>query len=117
MNQKRTQEGVDSHTVNIDRDRHPYTPSILLEQLGKHIGGGDHRQAQDILFNLVVFDASTNFNFLNDSNGSTPLTTGNSCFAECRRHSAKTLLHSAKALGKFFVGKGFFAECFLLSTR
>jgi hypothetical protein len=43
-------------------------------------------------------------------------------FAECLRHSAKTILHSAKALpsvtlGKDFIGKGFFAECFFSDTR
>jgi hypothetical protein len=44
-------------------------------------------------------------------------TTGIAFFAECLRHSAKTILHSAKALtsvtlGKYFIGKRFFAECF-----
>jgi hypothetical protein len=38
-------------------------------------------------------------------------------FAECLRHSAKAILHSAKALpsgtlGKYFIDKWFFAECF-----
>jgi hypothetical protein len=45
------------------------------------------------------------------------ITTGIAFFAECLRHSAKAILHSAKALpsvtlGKYFIGKGFFAECF-----
>jgi hypothetical protein len=45
------------------------------------------------------------------------VTTGIAFFAECLRHSAKAILHSAKALpsvtlGKEFIGKGFFAECF-----
>jgi hypothetical protein len=43
------------------------------------------------------------------------LTTGIAFFAECLRHSAKAILHSAKplpsvTLGKYFIGKGFFAE-------
>jgi hypothetical protein len=57
-------------------------------------------------------------------------------FAECLRHSAKAILHSAKplpsvtlgkafaecntrqrTLGKNFIGKGFFAECFFSDTR
>jgi hypothetical protein len=49
-------------------------------------------------------------------------TTGIAFFAECLRHSAKAILHSAKALpsvtlGKDFIGKGFFAECFFSDTR
>ena len=53
-------------------------------------------------------------------------TTGLSGFAECQGHSAKPNLHSAKALpsagpsaalGKKWVGKGVFAECFLSGTR
>ena len=48
-------------------------------------------------------------------------TTGDSYFAECRQHSAKALLHSAKALpsaalGKESVGKELFAECQILGT-
>jgi hypothetical protein len=44
-------------------------------------------------------------------------TTGIAFFAECLRHSAKAILHSAKplpsvTLGKYFIGKGFFAEYF-----
>jgi hypothetical protein len=38
-------------------------------------------------------------------------------FVECPRHSAKVILHSARllpsvALGKYFIGKEFFAEYF-----
>jgi hypothetical protein len=54
-------------------------------------------------------------------------TTGNRRFAECLRHSAKPIMHSAKvlwsaALGKAHtakksVGKDRFAECFLSGTR
>jgi hypothetical protein len=49
-------------------------------------------------------------------------TTGIAFFAECLRHSAKAILHSAKplpsvTLGKNFIGKGFFAECFFSDTR
>jgi len=48
-------------------------------------------------------------------------TTGDSYFAECRQHSAKALLHLAKALpsaalGKESVGKELFAECQILGT-
>jgi hypothetical protein len=49
-------------------------------------------------------------------------TTGIAFFAECLRHSAKAILHSAKALpsvtlGKDFIGKELFAECFFSDTR
>jgi hypothetical protein len=44
-------------------------------------------------------------------------TTGIAFFVECLKHSAKAILHSAKplpsvTLGKFFIGKEFFAEYF-----
>jgi hypothetical protein len=44
-------------------------------------------------------------------------TTGIAFFAECLRHSANVILHSAKplpsvTLGKDFIGKAFFAEYF-----
>jgi hypothetical protein len=51
------------------------------------------------------------------------ITTGNRRFAECLRHSAKPIMHSAKALrsaalgkahtAKKSIGKDRFAECFL----
>jgi hypothetical protein len=42
-----------------------------------------------------------------------PATTGIAFFAECLRHSAKAILHTRqRTLGKDFIGKGFFAECF-----
>jgi 5-formaminoimidazole-4-carboxamide-1-beta-D-ribofuranosyl 5'-monophosphate synthetase len=49
-------------------------------------------------------------------------TTGIAFFAECLRHSAKAILHSAKplpsvTLDKYFIGKGFFAEYFFSDTR
>jgi hypothetical protein len=47
----------------------------------------------------------------------TSSTTGITLFAECLRHSTKAILHSAKplpsvTLGKYFIGKEFFAEYF-----
>jgi hypothetical protein len=44
-----------------------------------------------------------------------PITTGIAFFAECLRHSAKAL--PSVTLGKDFIGKGFFAECFFSDTR
>ena len=50
------------------------------------------------------------------------VTTGLALFAECRIHSAKALLYSAKglpsvALGKKSDGEGTFAECLFSGTR
>jgi hypothetical protein len=39
------------------------------------------------------------------------LTIGHSSFAECRRHSAKAILHSAKALPSVTLGKERSANC------
>jgi hypothetical protein len=44
------------------------------------------------------------------------LTTGHSSFAECLRHSAKAILHSAKALPSVTLGKGCSANCTLTTA-
>ena len=70
--------------------------------------------------NVRGINSSTNYNFLQSS--ILTLTTGNSDFAECPRHSAKPQIHSAKTLlsvtlGEFSTGKQMFAECQISGTR